>query len=296
MAADAAMETSRRDLPAWVKSLSGWHRAGLAFAAGSLSVLAFAPVFAAPVLFLTFPVLVWLIDSSPNPRGAAWDGWWFAFGYFFFNLFWLGEAFLVEAEKFAVLLPFAVTLLPAALAIFWALAIWVAKVFWREGFARLLLLAVVLAVTEWLRGHLFTGLPWNLPGYALTYPVELMQSAALAGVYALTLPAVVIFAGPLVLWFDAASQARAARLGRSIAIAAVPLAVLWIYGAAVLKTDVADVPGVKLRLVQPSVPQREKWMAEHQARIFREHLTMSGEAADGTADGMPRCSRPAGCC
>ncbi len=285
MAADALMRASGRDFPSAVKCSGGRRRAAIAFAAGALSVLAFAPVFATPVLFLTFPVLVWLIDSSPNPRAAALDGWWFAFGYFFFNLFWLGEAFLVEAEKFAVLLPFAVTLLPAALAIFWALAIWLAKRFWREGFARIVLLALVLAVTEWLRGHLFTGLPWNLPGYALTYPVELMQSAALAGVYALTLPAIVIFASPLVLWFEGKHHSTAVRLGLSMSAAAVPLALLWIYGAAVLTTNVPDVAGVKLRLVQPSVPQREKWMAEHQARIFREHLTMSAEAPDGSKGG-----------
>jgi apolipoprotein N-acyltransferase len=42
---------------------------------------------------------------------AALAGWWFGFGYFFAGLFWIGEAFLVEADKFAVLIPFAVTLM-----------------------------------------------------------------------------------------------------------------------------------------------------------------------------------------
>lgn len=282
----AADDTRFGDVTAWVASLAGWRRGGLAFAAGALSVLAFAPVFAFPILFLTFPVLVWLIDSSACRRSAARDGWWFAFGYFFFNLFWLGEAFLVEAEKFAVLLPFAVTLLPAALAVFWALAIAAAKAFWRAGYARLVILAVALSIAEWLRGHLFTGLPWNVPGYALTYPIELMQSAALAGVYALSILAILIFSAPLVLWFEKSWSSPARRLTVALASAAVPLALLWAYGTAALKTEIADVPGVKLRLVQPSVPQREKWMAEHQARIFREHLTMSAVAPDGIKDDL----------
>ncbi len=54
-----------------------------------VSVLAFAPFFLWPVLFLTFPVLVWLIDGAEVPEGhrerlrrAALDGWWFGFGFF----------------------------------------------------------------------------------------------------------------------------------------------------------------------------------------------------------------------
>ncbi len=89
-----------------------------------------APFFLWPVLFLTLPVLVWLIDGAqcrkPKARSfwqrpavrAATAGWWFGFGYFLFGLFWIGEAFLVEADKFAWLLPFAVTLMPAGLALF----------------------------------------------------------------------------------------------------------------------------------------------------------------------------------
>ncbi len=273
-------------LKALVERQSGWRRCAVAAAAGSLSVAAFAPFFASPVLFLTFPVLVWLIDTSPNLKAAAYTGWWFAFGYFFFNLFWLGEAFLVEAEKFAVLLPFAVTLLPAGLAIFWALGIGVARYFWRPGFSRVVLLAVTLTVVEWLRGHVATGLPWNLPGYALTFPLPLMQSAAIAGVYALTLPAIVIASAPLVLWFDGVELDPAWRLTRSAASALLPLALLWAYGAYQLSGESADVPGVRLRLVQPSVPQREKWMAEFQARIFNDHLTLSRQNEKGEIDDL----------
>jgi apolipoprotein N-acyltransferase len=78
--------------------LKGWRRAAVAFVAGGLSALAFAPVFAEPILFLTLPVFVWLIDGSADWRRAASAGWFFGFGYFFFNLFWVGEAFLVEAD------------------------------------------------------------------------------------------------------------------------------------------------------------------------------------------------------
>ncbi len=46
----------------------GWRRAAIAAAAGALSTLALAPFYAWPVLFVTFPVLVWLIDGAVAGR------------------------------------------------------------------------------------------------------------------------------------------------------------------------------------------------------------------------------------
>ena len=110
------------DAAVFVAAARDWRQRGLAFTAGAISTIAFAPFFLWPILFLTFPVLVWLIDGAttqPRPtRASALAVWWFGFGYFFTGLLWIGEAFLVEADIFAWLLPFAVTLLPAGMALF----------------------------------------------------------------------------------------------------------------------------------------------------------------------------------
>ena len=269
-----------------VMALTGWRRAAVAFLAGGLSALAYAPIFAAPVLFLTLPILVWLIDASPNWRRAASAGWLFGFGYFFFNLFWVGEAFLVEAEKFAWLMPFAVTLLPAGLALFWAAAAAVARLFWTEGIARLFVFAIVFAVLEWLRGHVLTGFPWNVVGYALTYPLPLMQSAALFGAYGLTAIALFVFPAPLVMLADHRRRPTGADVARAIALAAIPIAILFAYGAWRLGAPEAFVSGVKMRIVQPSVPQREKWRAEFQRKIFDDHVALSLANPQGKADSL----------
>jgi apolipoprotein N-acyltransferase len=270
----------------WVRALRGRRRISVAFFAGSLSVLAFAPVFASPILFATFPILIWLIDGSQRPHDAAVAGWWFAFGYFFFNLFWIGEAFLVEADKFAWLLPFAITLLPAGLAILWACAAYVARHLWPTGAARILVLALVFSVIEWVRGHIFTGLPWNVPGYALTAPLPLMQSAGLFGIYGLTLIALLIFSAPLVLLADGRRPLSSRLVMSAMAAAVVPLAMLWAYGAWRLSTPQTYVDGVTLRIVQPSVLQTEKWRPEHQRRIFDEHLSMSLTDHQGRRDDL----------
>ena len=117
----------------------GWRRALIAFVAGAVSVLALAPINAWPVLFLTFPVLVWLIDGAAGRWGGVWSafatGWWFGFGYLLFGLYWVGHAFLVDAQTFGWLLPFAVTALPAAFAIYTAVGVALARLLWTRGAA-----------------------------------------------------------------------------------------------------------------------------------------------------------------
>lgn len=294
-----------------ISSLSGGRRAATAFVAGGLSVLSMAPFFVWPVLFFTLPVLVWLIDGAGAqvPRlmllraaifsrdsaaerrpifRAASAGWWFGFGYFFFGLFWIGEAFLVEADKFAWLLPAAVTLMPAGLALFTALACATARIAWPQGLARIIVLAIAFSGAEWLRGHVLTGFPWNVLGYALTWPLPLMQSAAVFGIYGLTLLTVLIFASPLVLVADAESGAprRLAAL-RGTALGSIPIVLL--YGFGLWQLSGAPVPMVddaRIRIVQASVPQRDKWNPAKQRAIFADQLVLSRQDPLGNKDDL----------
>lgn len=274
-----------------------WARRGVAAAAGAASVLAMAPFFLWPVLFLTLPVLVWLIDEAllvakrrPHAH-AAMAGWWFGFGYFLAGLFWIGEAFLVEAEKFAALMPFAVLAMPAGLGLFWGGAAAVASLHWRPGWRRVLALGLAMSAAEWLRGHVLTGFPWNVLGYALTAPDVMMQSASLLGIYGLTVIAVPLFAAPLVLWRDergggvVAGQANSGALFGTLLSLAV-LAAIAGWGAIRLARPLAPPnDAIRVRLVQPSIPQREKWQRENQRRNFERHLELTVHAPDGRSDG-----------
>ena len=94
-------------------------------------------------------------------------GWWFGLGYFVPGLYWIGYAFLVDASTFAWLMPFAVLGLPAYLALFTAFGFALARLIWTRDASRVLALAASLTISEWLRGHVLTGFPWNAFGYAL---------------------------------------------------------------------------------------------------------------------------------
>jgi apolipoprotein N-acyltransferase len=266
----------------------GWQRALIAFVAGLASVLALAPINAWPVLFLTFPVLVWLIDGAAGRWGGVWraavTGWWFGFGYLLAGLYWLGYAFLVDAQTFGWMLPFAVLLVPAGLAIFPAAGIALARLLWTHGAPRVLSLAVGLTVTEWLRGHVLTGFPWNVFGYALTTPLALAQGAALVGIWGLTFIAIAIFASPATLFDDRADTRRP---WLPLALAAVVLAALAIFGVLRLaRTPTTLVDGVRLRIMQPNLQQDEKFDYTAKAQVMKLYLDLSRGKAGGDERGL----------
>ena len=266
--------------------LWGWRRFAAAAAAGALSALAFAPFYVVPVLWLTMPVFVWLIDGAETDDDAGFIrrifpaavvGFAFGFGFFLAGLWWVGAAFLVDAAMFAWALPVAVVVLPAGLALFWAVGAAVARIFWCEGWPRIVVFAVAMAAAEWLRGHLFTGFPWNAFGYALTPAPLLMQSAAVTGIWGLTLAAFFVFAAPAVLIGEGRAAAR-----NTLAAAAGFLVVHAAFGALRLSGgDDPLVPGVHLRIMQPAIPQDEHWQTERAAETMTRYLDLSRSGPAG---------------
>ncbi len=264
--------------------LWGWRRHAVAFVAGAVSILAFAPFNIFPVLFVTFPLLIWLLDGASAPAGsrglrrilpAFAVGWTFGFGFFVAGLHWIGGAFLVEAEAFAWVLPFAVILLPAGLALFWAVAAVLARGLWSEDFRRVLSVALAFTAMEWLRGHVLTGFPWLLPGYALTATDSLAQAASVFGIYGLTFLSFAIFAAPAALSPRQASVSGVAFM----LVALTSLAGLGAYGwtrlAQVQKVETSQ---TRVRVIQPNIAQNDKWVPKNKEDIFQLYLDLSDKA------------------
>jgi apolipoprotein N-acyltransferase len=267
----------------------GWKRAAIALAAGALSTLAMAPFDAWPVLFLTFPVMVWLIDGAGAGKGrgvpaAAMAGFWFGLGYFVPGLYWIGNAFLVDASTFAWLMPFAVLGLPAYLALFTAAGFALARLIWTRDASRVIALAASLTISEWLRGHVLTGFPWNAFGYALSEPLALAQTGSLIGLWGLTFLSVAIFASPAVL-IDGRSRGRKPWIAPLMALAL--LVAMGIFGGvrlALLPTT--TVAKVKLRIMQPNLQQDERFNYSAKAAVMQKYLTLSDRASGPESTGV----------
>jgi apolipoprotein N-acyltransferase len=267
----------------------GWQRAVLAFAAGAASVLALAPFHLWPILFVTLPIAVWLIDGAGAGRlgglpAAALSGWWFGFGYFLAGLYWLGHAFLVDAATFGWLLPLGVAGLPAGLALFMALGFALARLLWVRGAWRVLALAVALTVSEWLRGHLLTGFPWNTLGYAFSEPLVLAQTASLIGLWGLTFIVVATGASAATLADD---RTESPRPWAPLAASLVALGAMAAFGTARLVTaPLTLTEGVKLRLMQPNLQQDVKFNYGAKADVMRKYLALSDRATGPATSGV----------
>jgi apolipoprotein N-acyltransferase len=266
----------------------GWRRRLLAVSSGALTAFALPPYDVSLVLVLTFPCLVWLLDGALEPgRGRRMEklrtgfalGWLFGFGYFLAGLWWIGSAFLVEADRFAWLMPFAVLAMPAGLALFTGLGVALAALFWSGRFRRILLLAACLTLADWLRGHVLTGFPWNSFGHTVSGSLVLSQAASLVGLYGLTFLTVALASAPALL---ADARPLAERL-RAVGFAAGTVLVLAAYGIVRLWQPALPPADLDIRIVQPSIDQKNKWRPELRDDIFRTFLDMTEAPLTGAA-------------
>jgi apolipoprotein N-acyltransferase len=264
--------------------LWGAQRAMVAFLAGGLGALAQAPFDFPAIGFISFPVLVWLLDGAAGDvatgrvrklRPFLVTGWWFGFGYFVSGLWWVGNAMLVDIEKYAWALPIAVLILPAGLALFYGAAAALARPFWSDGIGRIAALAAAFAVVEWLRGFVLTGFPWNAVGYAAMPVPFLMQSVTAVGMICMNALSVFAFSLPAML---------AAPKSRLLSMIVLAVLLLAHAGFGLARINLAPTGGgeaLAVRLVQPSIDQSRKWDRSIRDQIFSTYLEMSARPPEG---------------
>lgn len=281
-------------LPARLAACVGWRRWLWAMGLGAVATLAFPPLNLVPVLWLSLPALLWLMDGAATRAQAFWIGAAFAFGHFIAGLYWVGSALLVD-PRFWALIPVAVTGLPALLAVFYGAGTlaWfcVVRRFALPPVPRALLMAVVWCVVEYARGHVLTGFPWNLMGYVWVGLPGVAQAAALVGVYGVSL-LTVLAAFSLAPVFQSAAIPLAAPLPgesafsrwRPALLGLLPLLAAGVWGVARVPTGPAPlVPGITVRLVQPNIPESAKWDQDRAIAHVRDLMRLSlAPKADGT--------------
>ena len=262
--------------PGLRKFLGGDHsllpRMGLACMVGGLTVLTLPPfswLVAVPVAFSAF----FLLLRNLSALHALLVGWAFGLGQFGFGISWIAESFYVDAERFAALAIPAVAGLSAGLAVFPAMAAALFAVIAQRrplgAIAASLLLATCWVATEWLRGHVLTGFPWNLAGYALVDHAALRQPAAWFGSYGLSFLTVLVGVMPGAAYSGVPRQ-------RSAILVLCAMAIIGLWGAGTFRLgSEAPLPGVDLRIVQGNVPQREKWAPGNRDATLERYLDLS---------------------
>lgn len=219
---------------------------------------------------LGYALLLWLTDRSAGLKSAFFRGWLAGVAYFAIGTWWVAEAFFVDVRQ-AWMAPFAVTFLAAGLALFWAGAALVYRWLRPAGVARVLVFAGAIAGFEWLRGHVLTGFPWDLPGESWRAGSPPSQFASVVGAYGLTWITVAIFSAPA-LW-------RESR--KAVVAAVVALAALYGFGAWRLANAVEGA-GPLVRIVQPMVEQSAKYDMRLFEEIVARYVTLTQTPAART--------------
>lgn len=263
---------ARRDIDIPLGTLGLWRRSALAFVAGAGTALALPPFDIIPAI-LGYGVLALLLTPvSLGWRGGAAVGAAFGFGYHLAGLWWVGAAFLVDAETFGALLPLGVLGLPLGLSLFHAVAGALVCALAKGVIARALALAAALTLTEFARATVLTGFPWNAPGMGLTGWLPLAQPAAWIGLPGLNLAAVWVGASWACLW--APERWRFLALSGPAVIAAFAAVGLARLQPPVVVPD--DAP--RIRIVQPNIPQADKWRPELRDAIWSQLLADTASA------------------
>jgi apolipoprotein N-acyltransferase len=261
--------------PARLISKPAW----LALLAGAAAALAHPPFGFLPGL-LGYGLLLAVIDRTEGERpirAAFWRGFLGGSSYFLIGCWWVAEAFFVDAAEQGWMAPFAVAALAAGMGLFWgaagALYRWLRPT---DSLLKVLVFTGALCLLEWLRGHILTGFPWNLPGETWRAGSAPSQAASLVGAYGLswvTVAAMGALAAPFA--FGRRSSTWSLFAGGAAIIAA-----LYGFGlqrlahTAPIRPDAAWV-----RVVQANVRQEAKYDVDKFQSIVSRYLTLTASPA-----------------
>lgn len=261
----------------------------LSFGAGAFAALAMAPHYLWPALFVSFPLYYLCLVRDNRSRAAFVFSWLFSFGYFLFSMHWISKALLVEGNPYEWAWPLAMCALPAGLAFFLAIIVAIISRYYDtrslSGFIALVL-AVFLA--DVARGFLFSGFPWNFYAHSWTMMLPIIQIARYGSVY--LVDALTIF-WALTIGFLLFSQATFSRRLILTSVALASFCLNYSTGFFHLRKAPAitglhpnDGP-VQVKLVQPNIPQEDKWDQEHLDSNFKTLLSLS--MADASTPAKP---------
>ncbi len=244
--------------------------------AGLAAALGQAPWGLWPLSLLGLAVVVWRVGDAATGRRAFWRALAAGAGYFGLAMLWIIEPFLVEPEIYGWMAPFALVLMALGGALFWAIPSWAA---WRlAGGARdrALAVAAALALSDWIRGWLFTGLPWALTGHVW---IDTPAGQAAAWIGAVGLSALTMAAAALPAW-AARDRRLSTAIARGLPLSAALVGAAWFAGLARLNAPMPPDAGPVIRLVQPNADQTRKWDPEW-APVFYDRLLQLSAAPAG---------------
>jgi apolipoprotein N-acyltransferase len=278
--------------PPSLRSGAGSLATLLALGAGAATVFGFAPFGVAVVPVITFGLLVLLWQDALTPRAAAWHGFAFGFGLFGAGVSWIANALSTFGGMPWPVAIFAMVVLCAFLALYPAVAGWLATRWTaRRSWQRALAAAAAWTFVEWVRSVALTGFGWLALGYSQLPDggvAPLAPFATLGGALAVSF-AVTLCASALALAVDAFASSAPRRGGALLA----GIAVLAAGGAALGRVEWTVPAGapVEVSLLQGNVAQHLKFDPGFRAATFELYAELAARSR-GRLIVMPESAFP----
>lgn len=247
------------------------------FIAGCLSIFAFAPWHILLVSFAAFSFLLLAMQRETHKKGLFFSGWIFGLGHFGCGMAWLTHAFLVNPEQHAVFIVPAILGLGAFLGLYAAFAcLFIHRT--QTPLARLISFVCGWIVVEWVRGFLFTGLPWNITASVTTAWPLLMQPLALLGPYGYGAFLLFLFGLPSLFLTrnDLKNHTHHLTLGIVFFIGTGLL--FWSHSRLDANPTENALPQTAVRIVQANIPQKDKWNPALRREHLEKHIALSRQA------------------
>ena len=168
---------------------------------GALTSLSLPPYNYLIVNFITISLFFIYIFKKKRLNKKKYSflyGWLFGFGYFLTNLYWITISLKFD-ENFSFLIPFALILIPSFLGIFYGLATYCFfKIKIKKPVSNLFLFSLLFGLTEFIRGNILTGFPWNLFVFSFSENLEILQILSFIGTYGFNIFCISFFATPAI--------------------------------------------------------------------------------------------------
>ena len=185
------------------------------FCIGSISVLSFAPFNYSFINFFLFPLLYLILLNIKKKSKSKYrkkpflincflSGYSFGFGFFLFGNYWISNSLTFD-ESFKVLIPFSLIFIPALLALFYGLATTLSGYLINNTISSIFMFSSIFSLSDYLRGKMFTGFPWNLWAYSFHWFDELIQITNIIGIYAFNLLTIFVFVFPATIFLKKSS-------------------------------------------------------------------------------------------
>jgi apolipoprotein N-acyltransferase len=249
---------------------------------GFFTSFSFSPYNLIIINFLTFPAFLYLLNVGKkfklNNKYFFLIGWSFGFGYFLSGLYWISIS-LTHEETFRYLIPFAVILVPAFLAIFYGISTLILEKFVSKKISFILFFSLVFSILEFIRGSILNGFPWNLIAYSWSWSLEIIQVISIIGTYSLNLISVTIFSLPFILFVETKNNKKYWFFFFLLIL----FATNYLYGFKVLsqsREENIEKHDFVIKIISPNIDLKEFLNNENNDVIIKKLIKLSNPRAD----------------